>query len=138
MKLPIIRSARQPKKATAAILKWQRFFVFQLGNFSFSSCSFRANTSLLQLACLSLVEKERRYYRGQKKRNASWIRSISNWHFLLIKGGKTEQIFLTCFFDVYLYLVKNSGQYLTRLKSYESLKKRNFSGCSVSFVRTST
>jgi len=27
----------------------------------------------------------------------------------LIKTDKTEQIFLTCYFDVYLYLVENSG-----------------------------
>jgi len=59
-------------------------------------------------------------------------------HFFLIKGGKTEQIFLTCSSDVYQYLVKNSGQYLTRLKSYESLKKRKLGDCSVSFVRDST
>jgi len=56
----------------------------------------------------------------------------------IFKGGKTEQIFLACSFDVYLYLVKNSRQYLTRLKSYESLKKRKFDDCSVSFVCDST
>jgi len=58
--------------------------------------------------------------------------------FFLIKGGKTQQVFLTCSFDDYLYFVENSGQYLTRLKSYESLKKRKLGNCSVSFVRDST
>jgi len=58
--------------------------------------------------------------------------------FFLIKGGKTEQIFLTFSFDVFLYLVKNSGRYLTRLKSYECLKKRKLGDCSVSSVRDST